>query len=211
MNDAWPLLKPLEQSEWGVIFAMQHYDLPTRLLDWTESFACAMYFAHRNRSETGTAAIWALDPEAMNQITIGVHFLATIDPMPSEVKNIDLDMRDYHPRYKSLDQDFSKLLPSIAIAPPFTNTRMTAQRAAFTLMGDSFLDIDAQCGGRLSKGGHLLKIELGPETYGETEDFLRLAGCTPFAFFPDLDGLAQRHKDETDAELKYAQQYSTET
>jgi hypothetical protein len=34
--EAWPLLAPSERSDWGVVFAMQHYRLPTRLLDWME-------------------------------------------------------------------------------------------------------------------------------------------------------------------------------
>ncbi|MGH6691968.1 MAG: FRG domain-containing protein, partial [Gammaproteobacteria bacterium] len=30
-QDAWPLLGPAERSEWGIVFTMQHYRLPTRL------------------------------------------------------------------------------------------------------------------------------------------------------------------------------------
>ena len=70
VNEAWPLLKPEERSEWGVIFTMQHYGLPTRLLDWTESFACALFFAHLNRSADVRAAVWALDPLALNEASL---------------------------------------------------------------------------------------------------------------------------------------------
>ena len=206
MNDAWPLLKDLERSDWGVIFAMQHYGLPTRLLDWTESFACALYFAHRTRSPDKAAAIWALNPQALNQLTVQSYRLIEIDDSPS-AREVDFSVEPWHPRFRSRNENSDKILPCIAVTPLFTNPRMTAQRAAFTLMGDSFLDLDHQCDGQLIRDGHLMRIELGPETYGETEDYLMLAGCSAFTFFPDLDGLAQRHKAETVAEIRDAKKY----
>ena len=36
-SDAWLLLGERERSEWGVLFTMQHFSIPTRLMDWTES------------------------------------------------------------------------------------------------------------------------------------------------------------------------------
>lgn len=41
-SSAWPLLGPRERSDWGIVFAMQHYGQITRLLDWSESLACAV-------------------------------------------------------------------------------------------------------------------------------------------------------------------------
>jgi hypothetical protein len=76
---------------------------------------------------------------------------------------------------------------------------MTAQRAAFTMMGDSFLALDQQFEGRLIQEGVLMKIALGPDTYDKTGEFLRLMGITEFTFFPDLDGLGRRIKAEAEA------------
>jgi len=58
--DAWPLLRAEERSDWGVLFTMQHFSLPTRLLDWTESFTCALYFAQKDRQPNESAAVWVL-------------------------------------------------------------------------------------------------------------------------------------------------------
>lgn len=38
-------------SEWETLFEMQHYGVPTRLLDWSETFGIALFFAaHDNQS-----------------------------------------------------------------------------------------------------------------------------------------------------------------
>src|SRR6266850_4494853 len=48
---AWHLLDPMERNDWGIVFRMQHYGFATRLLDWTKSFACAIYFAQLGHFE----------------------------------------------------------------------------------------------------------------------------------------------------------------
>src|SRR6476646_10491241 len=67
-------------DEWDTLFFMQHYGVPTRLLDWTENPFIAFYFAvtsalfkvqRRRGSEPSLtfstdAAIWVLNPVAWN-------------------------------------------------------------------------------------------------------------------------------------------------
>jgi hypothetical protein len=186
-QEAWPLLGPAERSEWGVIFTMQHYRLPTRLLDWTESFLCALFFAQQHRDPKDAAAVWVLDSAALNEISVGAGGLIALD---ENVGDSTFDARGWHPRWVPPSED----LRTIAVSPIFTNARMTAQRAAFTLAGDSFLALEEQLDRRLIREGRLVKIELPPEGFDEVEDYLRVAGVRAFTYFPDLEGLALDHE-----------------
>jgi hypothetical protein len=196
--EAWPLMPANERSDWGVVFAMQHYSIPTRLMDWSESFACAVFFAQLKRRPADAAAVWVVDPQALNKISLGNPGLVALDE--SADKAAVVDARDWHPKWRVPDRE----LPTIAVAPIFTNPRMVPQRSRFTLAADSFLTLDEQWKGQLVRGGHLIKIELTPETFEDAEEFLSIAGLDAFSFYPDFPGLALKHASEVERTIRLA-------
>ena len=56
INKAQGILKPntYPESKWGWYQLMQHYGVPTRLLDWTHGYLIALYFSIRDLSEIST-------------------------------------------------------------------------------------------------------------------------------------------------------------
>ncbi|MBL0341255.1 MAG: FRG domain-containing protein [Bacteroidetes bacterium] len=56
------------KGEWDVLFNMQHHGIPTRLLDWSQSFGVALYFSIACSKDIQDPCIWILDPYYLNDL-----------------------------------------------------------------------------------------------------------------------------------------------
>ena len=67
---------------WDVLFHMRHHGLATRLLDWTETLAVAVYFALRDSVPRSVPCVWLLNPYALNQLSWEVRDLVAPEYLP---------------------------------------------------------------------------------------------------------------------------------
>jgi hypothetical protein len=163
-------------TDWDILFAMQHYGLPTRLLDWSNSASVALYFALVTWTSSACAAIWVLDPYKLNKQAMSLIGIWHTRDLPHTYTEYFIED---DPRKKAFPGKIAAILPSK------NNSRLLAQRGTFTLHAE------------LSEGLEFLfpscikKIEIPASAIDEGRKFLRLAGRDRYALFPDLQGLSE--------------------
>lgn len=179
---------------WEYLFLMQHFGVPTRLLDWTENPLIGLFFAlsSASRSEDTNlyrepATVWMLKPAQWNRSAFS-HF-ARYDGSVLSVNH------KYLIQYVSEDDTEPPKFPA-AIYGIHNSPRIVAQRGVFAIYGSDTRPMEDiyQAGDFAGEEGALVKTEIPLENIELMLKRLLNMGYTDVVMFPDLEGLARETK-----------------
>lgn len=186
-----PYLTHRIEEIWEWLFLMQHYGMPTRLLDWTENPFIALFFAlsSAQKNAAGTydndAAVWILSPSKWNQ-TIFQHQSYKGSAFSPTDSSINTYKPGTEPKYVN-DHP-------VAILGIHNSPRIVAQRGSFCLFGKSLDPME-----RIFENGHfpddaLEKIIVPAAQIQDLLQKLIWMGISDSVIYPDLEGLAKETK-----------------
>jgi len=189
-------------DEWEWLFLMQHYGVPTRLLDWSESPLMALFFAvtlaaHKIGKSgrpvfSGDACIWLLDPEKWNKHSV------SLKSFPGSVLTTD----DANATaYKPVGNVATMKLSPIALYGAHNSQRIVAQRGVFVCFGKDIRPMEVAYDKEGFPTDCLMKLVLKKGRLPYLHEALRRQGITDSVAFPDLDGLAREIKREYSFEV----------
>ena len=193
---------PGEPDDFRMLFFMQHYGVPTRLLDWTGNPFIALYFAltaaerdPKSGTFTEDAAVWVLDP-----VTWNAHALSDVSYGMEGPLSLDSEeVKPYAPRKLlkgSLEKNAIKSLYErpVTILGVSNNARMFAQRGVFTMFGKVLSPMESQYDKNTFPADCLVKLTIPKTKIEELTTRLLQIGYTDSVSYPDLHGLAMEIK-----------------
>lgn len=169
---------PSSAAGWEWVFLMQHHNVPTRLLDWSESPLAAVWFALSDpQTEKEAAAVWCLDPLALNaQARLRGRWLSELPAFGRD------DILDNYLPDKQMDG--AGAVPVAAIASRQFR-RIAAQQGNFTISHAESGAVE-----EVGDGNHVWRLIIPVAARANLREELAYLRFNELQLFPDLDRAA---------------------
>ncbi len=180
-----------QETRLTTLFYMQHYGIPTRLLDWSVNPFIALYFAltsgEVDRKKAEGAAVWMLDPVSWNKKALESFTWGEGGPTLPHNENL----KTYIPQDK-YDAAFIKQMYDFPVATlgVSNNVRMFAQKGVFSIFGVKTNSMEDMYEKDAFPAGCLIKIVVPSDKIKPVLQSLISIGYTDSVSYPDLHGLA---------------------
>lgn len=182
------------EDDWERLFFMQHYRVPTRLLDWSGSPLVSLHFAVTsartgvNGEAESDVAVWALDPVSWNNAAYAN------TGFPGGV----LSARDNWLKRYAPNEVYTQAtgLPPVALRGTHNSPRIVAQQGYFTVFGprpDAMEKTYADAANPYPKDC-LVKFVVPRNYVLAVRQEIFALGISESTIYPDLEGLAAELK-----------------
>lgn len=174
------------------LMQMQHYRMPTRLLDWTTNPLTGLFFALTCPAAADgkeDAVVFLLDPAEWNEKAI-----PSTGRVSGPFAPDDIDIWGYRP--VKVEAKVSMMRHPVAIRGHNDTGRIAAQQGSFVLFANSLDKMDQ----------HALSLGVAPSTLEQIEipasdapgmlDALLRMGITDDYVYPDLEGIVKHLRRE---------------
>ena len=170
----------LDTLEWLAL--MQHFGAPTRLLDFTDSFWIAVFFAYEDAEND--CAVWAVERGLLGNIN------SLRRSYPNEGRNFDFN-RALRENIRMGDFETESVYFDV---PFYTNERLAIQKGTFLFT----LNNNQSVSELIKKNDKVLtKIIISRSLYPAIRKHMNDFNCNARVLFPGIDGYARYFKNHT--------------